>query len=191
MYYIDFRLGFCSLLKPFKWQYTLIPILPDSWSDFLEAPVPIIIGYPKDYRSNMELAKVNWSRETLVVFLQENRIYRYGIDKGNTKLLIPKLDGLEELIAKRYKAFEDNKGLCYYPTENQLRSVESIFTVIELSIAKTLLSKDNIANYKRNIENSENGINSKMQIDVNIPDSIFCGKFAETQLLLSYIKDIC
>lgn len=37
-------LGFQALLRPFKWPNLLIPIIPDSLLDLLDAPVPILAG---------------------------------------------------------------------------------------------------------------------------------------------------
>ena len=37
-------LGFKSLLVPFKWCYAMIPILPAALTEFLEAPVPLLVG---------------------------------------------------------------------------------------------------------------------------------------------------
>jgi len=40
----QFILGFNSLISPFKWCFSLIPILPVALLDMLEAPVPLIVG---------------------------------------------------------------------------------------------------------------------------------------------------
>lgn len=40
----QFILGFNSLISPFKWCFSLIPILPMALLDMLEAPVPLIVG---------------------------------------------------------------------------------------------------------------------------------------------------
>jgi hypothetical protein len=40
-------LGFNSLLFPFKWCLALVPILPHSLIDMLDAPVPLLIGITK------------------------------------------------------------------------------------------------------------------------------------------------
>eukprot|EP00741_Cyanophora_paradoxa_P004649 tig00000821_g4512.t1 len=36
-----------SLLRPFKWQCLVCPLLPVSMADFLEAPVPFVVGLPE------------------------------------------------------------------------------------------------------------------------------------------------
>jgi hypothetical protein len=33
-----------TLLNPFKWHYTVITYLTEEMADFLEAPVPFLIG---------------------------------------------------------------------------------------------------------------------------------------------------
>lgn len=37
-------LGLESLIRPFKWQGALIPILPKMLDDYLEAPIPMLAG---------------------------------------------------------------------------------------------------------------------------------------------------
>ena len=39
-------LAFNLILYPFCWQHLFIPILPQSFVDYLEAPIPFIIGLP-------------------------------------------------------------------------------------------------------------------------------------------------
>lgn len=40
-------LGLNSLTYPFKWCFALIPILPRQMIDFLEAPLPLLVGITK------------------------------------------------------------------------------------------------------------------------------------------------
>jgi len=44
------------ILYPLCWQHLFIPILPDSFGDYLEAPVPFIIGVP---HSNLKKLRTN------------------------------------------------------------------------------------------------------------------------------------
>jgi len=39
-----FILGFNKLLAPFEWCFSIIPIIPISLLDMLQAPVPLIVG---------------------------------------------------------------------------------------------------------------------------------------------------
>ncbi|CAG9332371.1 unnamed protein product [Blepharisma stoltei] len=39
-------LGLQALLRPFKWPHLLIPLIPDSLRELLEAPVPLLAGLP-------------------------------------------------------------------------------------------------------------------------------------------------
>jgi hypothetical protein len=36
--------AFIALLWPFTWEHVLIPVLPDTMLDFLNAPTPFIMG---------------------------------------------------------------------------------------------------------------------------------------------------
>ena len=40
----SFILGLSQLIAPLKWCFSLIPILPVALLDYLEAPVPLIVG---------------------------------------------------------------------------------------------------------------------------------------------------
>ncbi|GLE10796.1 hypothetical protein PINS_up023047 [Pythium insidiosum] len=36
--------GLCTLLYPFRWQHPYVPILPRVLSEYLQAPLPYILG---------------------------------------------------------------------------------------------------------------------------------------------------
>lgn len=38
-----------SILFPFKWEQTIIPVLPSSMRDYTQAPVPFVIGIPPNF----------------------------------------------------------------------------------------------------------------------------------------------
>ena len=40
----SFIFGFNKLIAPFKWCFSIIPIIPVPLLDMLEAPVPLIVG---------------------------------------------------------------------------------------------------------------------------------------------------
>lgn len=39
----------CSLLFPFYWQHIYIPLLPAKLLDYLQAPVPFLVGVQADH----------------------------------------------------------------------------------------------------------------------------------------------
>jgi len=43
----QFILAFNFLIKPFKWCFSIIPVLPIALLDMLDAPVPLIAGITK------------------------------------------------------------------------------------------------------------------------------------------------
>ena len=46
-----FILGFNKLIAPFQWCFSIIPIIPVSLLDMLDAPVPLIVGItPNEYQ---------------------------------------------------------------------------------------------------------------------------------------------
>ena len=39
-----FVIGFSQIIRPLKWCFSCIPVLPVALLDMLEAPVPLIVG---------------------------------------------------------------------------------------------------------------------------------------------------
>ena len=49
-------LGISSLLYPFQWCLALVPILPESLIEMLEAPLPFLVGITKHEYNNITLS---------------------------------------------------------------------------------------------------------------------------------------
>jgi len=183
------------LVNPFRWEHVLIPVLPDICEGYLEAPVPFLIGIPKDYKENKEFFNIVWSRDTLIVVLDEGKVYFHGPDPKSLKNSpLPKLKGLKEQIAKGYKAFESETELRYSPSEKQIKAIRSIQQAIEKSFNKLLLNQVNKANYKELLNESTKELNidaaKKLLKKVSHNSDIeFLEKFCETQMLAGYIKE--
>ena len=63
------RAAALALIHPFQWQHVYIPILPPVHSDFLNAPVPYLMGMPTQ---GYDLS--NLPPEVVWVNLDENQI---------------------------------------------------------------------------------------------------------------------
>lgn len=51
----QFILGLSQLIHPFKWCFSIIPILPTALLAMLEAPVPLMVGITEqEYNSILE-----------------------------------------------------------------------------------------------------------------------------------------
>ena len=45
-----------TLIWPFQYKYTFIPVLPESMAGFLEAPVPFVVGMHRSFHDELFLA---------------------------------------------------------------------------------------------------------------------------------------
>eukprot|EP00826_Nyctotherus_ovalis_P006012 TRINITY_DN1137_c0_g2_i1.p1 TRINITY_DN1137_c0_g2~~TRINITY_DN1137_c0_g2_i1.p1 ORF type:complete len:282 (+),score=59.22 TRINITY_DN1137_c0_g2_i1:1621-2466(+) len=186
------RLGYCAVLDPLRWEHVLIPILPDICSEFIEAPVPLLAGIPKDYQDCAELLDITWSRETLLVILEEKKVIRCG-PAENGAMSLPKLGGLKELIALEYKPFE-GVSLCYVPNEAQIKATRDICGLIKSLISKIFLNEINKANCESFISKTTGVVevdqvkSSITQIAATV-DLKFLEKLCETQMVAAYIKE--
>jgi len=183
-------LGYCEVLDPLKWQHILIPILPDICSEFIEAPVPLLAGIPKEYKNCKEILDVTWTRETLLVVLEERRVISCGPAGG---VCLPKLGGLKELLASEYKLFEKD-ALCYVPNEEQTKAIDDICKLIKSLINKIFLNEIDKTNFEVFISKDTGVVNvaevkkSIVQIAA-IVDLQFLEKLSETQMIAAYIKE--
>ena len=55
-----------SLLAPFKWDGVFIPLLPSGLSEFLQSPVPFVVGLPApyDYRKSPSASVLHIGRNS-------------------------------------------------------------------------------------------------------------------------------
>jgi len=64
-------LSLLPLLRPYVYQGVFVPILPDGWTDYLQAPVPFIIGMQE---LTKEQQKQYIGDDKLVVFLEKDKL---------------------------------------------------------------------------------------------------------------------
>ena len=67
------RLSVIPIMRPFVWQGLFIPILPHVLADYLEAPVPFVVGIQRQ--------PIGLRPDLLVVLLDSNKILTMGGDK--------------------------------------------------------------------------------------------------------------
>jgi hypothetical protein len=94
--------GLLSLLFPFEWQHIYIPLLPQPLLDFLNAPVPFLVGTITSYIKDMKSIPPN----VLVVDLDHNHVIcgqdvTTPIPKKERSKLLSSLKPLEEWREKR------------------------------------------------------------------------------------------
>ena len=100
--------GFITLLFPFKWIHTYIPILPQKLKAFTESPMPLIFGIPFKIDIN-ELPD-----DGLIINIEKNCLENYRQE-------IPKLTGkLKVILDKKLKNLKEK-----YQIENPCSGIVS------------------------------------------------------------------
>lgn len=90
-----FSMGLINIIKPFYWPYTFIPYLQNNLKQFVESPVPYIIGihgdkglftnYLKDHNISSNLIFLDFDKIT-IDFKNENNIVIPNLGKIIDKL---------------------------------------------------------------------------------------------------------
>jgi hypothetical protein len=108
-----------SLLYPFEWQHVLVPILPFSQRDFLDAPVPFIMGIKVGKSdTDMEFPEVS----SLCIYDIDQRIFTSSDD-------LPRLPLEKNLLKNIRKTMETYDVKCFdmhiapLPTHEDSRSI--------------------------------------------------------------------
>jgi len=135
---------------------------------------------------------MSWSRETLIVVLEQNKVFRCG--PNNAKIRTPLLGDLYNFLAKPYlQEFSNSDSICYYPIDSQIKATEQIRQIIYANLNKNILNNvaQNVGNL---ITKSTNEIDIKSAKEFikkigNSEDSEFLQKLCETQMFATYIKE--
>ena len=82
--------AFITLLFPFKWVHTYIPILPEKLRSFIESPIPLIFGIPFP----IDLNEIPDDGLSLIININKNRFENYRekipILTGKLKMVLDK-----------------------------------------------------------------------------------------------------
>lgn len=117
---IIISLAFPPLIKPFTYQSVIIPMLPDKMDNFLEAPVPFVVG-------TINLPE-NIPDDVIIVNAIEDNVLSHEpiVD-------LPKLDELERKCLGFVNELKESFGgeLPFTTTKLQRQLVDSICTVFE------------------------------------------------------------
>jgi len=115
------RLSYVPLVRPFRLQSVVIPILPDKLLAFLEAPVPVLIGVP----NGDLIRRIRDSfTDVIIVDIDRNKITCPSDIKVSN---ISKATRLVSRIAPYYSQFQKvTKKMPYFPQPDQTALVECI-----------------------------------------------------------------
>lgn len=114
-------------MRPFEWPYTILPLLPHTLRNLLEAPLPILVGYPgplpNDYKTFPHIIWVN-----LDEINPKKRIY---VDESlKPDIRLPSVKQLRSSIKPYYKHFISDKPI-YNPSSRQLQASEYIIEQVK------------------------------------------------------------
>lgn len=107
--------AFETLLYPFNWPHTYIPVLPSFLIEMTEAPTPYIIGMMRSCKN--ELVKYKNSTDILIIDLDKHklshntRLYNEIIPENLKKSLKMEINILTNL-SKNMSNYEKNLELC-------------------------------------------------------------------------------
>lgn len=154
-----------ALLRPFKWPYIFIPIIPESLSELLEAPVPILAGLPggsPDLRKSM--THLIW------VFL----------DEPNRKRRVQYCTLLFDEVQELPNSLNKQEILAIYNTESQ----EVNITALIKGIWKKIIDKFK-GNYYNDTDSLQNVVTSSFQHG----EHNFLMNLIQTQMFLNIVEE--
>ena len=155
-------LGLQALLRPLKWPHVLIPVIPNSLRDLVEAPVPLLAGLPGSYPTKKNQLNVIW------VLLDEPRKSKkiQGPLSVIKEVQEPNALELRQKLNYFYSAFEENKLYKQKPN-----SIE-------------------IANcWKEYWKGILNSVSSQEESFVNHPEGKFLEPFVQSQMFINSLEE--
>ena len=180
----------CSLVHPFKWQHALIPILPVSLKEVLDAPFPFIIGMKKSHKEKWHLLDI--SNSSLIVLLDKGEIFQ---TEESMISVFPALINSGNNIKNNYKEFSkrfyevESHEINYTPTSKQITASEIICSEIENIVRENILGKlPDSKEFKTDTINL-NEIQRLIRENLNDENKEFVGKFIDSQMFAVYIED--
>lgn len=168
-------LSFPPLIRPFLYQSVIIPALPVKMHNFLDAPVPFVVGLTT-------LPDV-LPDDVIVVNVDKNKVI--------AKEPIPRLPGYKDLVKKCTVYHEQlkktfGKSPPFSTTKEQMSLVDSLSTVFETFFTKMFT---NFHNYTmRNLTDPSKPISVFMKdaFLFDHPHESFLTPFVETQVFFDY-----
>lgn len=169
------------MIRPLLWQHVLLPIVPDSLRELIEAPVPLLIGIPAP------APPLRKSYKGIVWVMLDEPDIRRRLQPGKKVLAEVKemySAGIKEKLGFEYARFGNN-GVVYQPSEKQAEAVRGV-VVLMVSALKSLLralpkiKKIDFQMIQNVLENSLSKFNQA--------DHLFLKSFFTTQLIVHYLE---
>lgn len=179
---------FICLLKPFKWPYPMVFNIPENLLEFLDSPVPILIGINQGKKFFIERKLEKMHKECIFVNLDEVEIFNdFNLDEEVYSQFF------HQLAYKLKGPFDDLKNkkeggkkiIIMNPDKNDKEICLKIFEIIKESLNKEIIQliKGNKILLKKNIE-VEEILKSSGSKDG------FIKRFFQTQMFSYFINNI-
>ena len=184
-------LAFLPLLRPFKWQGMFCPVLPESLHDFLDSPVPLLVGV-------QGLPTVSLDNNYLVYLNLNSDVLQYSADMpipsiANQSQLSERLSGfhsrLNESVHPGSPRPDGNQSMT---KEEQSAVVDGVLTVMKLYYISLLdmLQARAIVSAGQDEGLTANMLRKRVADEVPREDRAFLRSFLETQLLHSLCTEL-
>jgi hypothetical protein len=159
---------FETLLYPFSWPHTYIPLLPSYLIEMCEAPTPYIIGLVRSCKE--ELMRYNYENDMIIVDLDKQKIIQHQEKDINTNNLCSLNNFLPENVLKNLK-------VDLYNLSTLSKSVPESYKNMQLCKVFMKMFVKTIGNYKNylipiscnyNDLNGRNELKKKFLVNLNL-----------------------
>ncbi|CAG9320257.1 unnamed protein product [Blepharisma stoltei] len=173
-------LAFAELLKPLIWPHVVIPIVPDSLREILEAPVPVLLGLPAP------APPLRKSYSNLIWLMLDEPSPQRRL-QASTKILRdvkePYFDNFKTVLNKLYAEFTQERTV-YIPSHPQQNACKDIANLLRGCWGRLLEKFPRRTSGRINPNDFSPVIESS-----HLADKKFLESFTKTQLLVSHLEN--
>lgn len=170
-------LGILALIRPFKWPYLMVPIVPNSLKEVLDAPVPLVAGAPSlSLQERQALPSIIW------VLLDEPLASRrvQGPSHLVQEVAEPEVPQLRSHINELYKSF-DTEDFQLLPNSDQRGNCLKIFKLLRAYFQKIIEAFKGVAL-------NENNLREVLIHKFPIYDHKFIRAFSQTLIFINKVQ---
>lgn len=174
----ELSLGLYGLLSPFKWEHVFIPIVPSYLCNILEAPVPFIIGLNKgaNYFANESFTI---SDSAIIVDLDSGTVSFAG-----AKQTVEDFPSLRIALSEFNTLYNSE----HLPSHKEL--LREVCKKVKYTLKRSVMSSlMKLSILREEVESGIEKVKALVKECALEGDKDFIGKFAETQMFVSYIED--
>nr|PNR39802.1 hypothetical protein PHYPA_020082 [Physcomitrium patens] len=171
------------MIRPYEWQSLLLPVLPNNMLDFLDAPVPFIVGV---------------QHKTLEVQSKLSHLVRVNVSKDKVSMSsIPPLPAYNKLLSELEPFYSElaaesvsaRRHPIHHTNETQARAVEGFLHVLQKYCTESLcnnLRAHTITNVQSNNDKVSLLLKDSFIDSFCSREQAFIKLFADTQIFAVY-----